>query len=116
MTKAQSFWNTEFTNVNNIQINVSDKANVSFIIAKVDTPSMISKKIRLINDQGQIDSKGRLEIKIDKRWSTVGMGDKPNIMDNIAYSACKYLGYAYGVMTNSKSSIDPGQFVPQNKI
>jgi len=84
MTKAQLFWNTEFTNVNNIQINVGDKANVSFIISKVDTPSMISKKIRLINDQGEIDSRGRLEIKIDKRWSTVAMGDKSNIMDNVA--------------------------------
>jgi len=55
---------------------------------------MTEKRIRIINDQGFIDSKGRLEIKIDRIWSTVQRGDKPNIMDNVAYSACKYLGYA----------------------
>lgn len=116
MTKAQTTWNTEFTTVNGISIESGDKANVSFVIAKVDTPSMTEKRIRLINDKGEIDSKGRLEIKIDRMWSTVGRGDKAIIMDNVAYSACKYLGYAYGIVTNDSSPIDPGQLVPQNKI
>jgi len=78
--------------VNNIPIESGDKANVSFVVAKVDNPSMTEKRIRLINDQGEIDSRGRMEVKIDRIWSTIKRGDKPNIMDNVAYSACKYLG------------------------
>lgn len=69
-----------------------DKSNVSFVMAKVDTPNMTGKRIRLINSNGEIDSKGRLEVKVDRMWSTVKKG-QPKIMDNVAYSACKYMGY-----------------------
>jgi len=65
-----------------------DKSNVSFVVSKVDTPNMTGKRIRLINNNGEIDSKGRLEIKVDRMWSTVRKGSAA-IMDNVAYSACK---------------------------
>jgi hypothetical protein len=65
-----------------------DKSNVSFVVSKVDTPNMTGKRIRLINSNGEIDSKGRLEIKVDRMWSTVRKGTAA-ITDNVAYSACK---------------------------
>lgn len=93
MTKSQSKYNNEFKSVNGISLSPGDdKSNVAFVIAKVDTPMMTGKRIRLINTNGEIDSKGRMEIKVDRMWATVRKG-KASIMDNVAYSACKYLGY-----------------------
>jgi hypothetical protein len=84
MTKAQMFWNKEFRNVNGVQVSNGDnKSNVAFVIAKVDTPMMTGKRIRLIKSNGDIDSKGRLEVKIDRMWSTVKKGSA-SIMDNVA--------------------------------
>jgi len=60
-----------------------DKSNVSFVIAKVDTPSMSGRKIRLLNGNGEVDSKGRLEVKVDRMWATVKKGSAA-IMDNVA--------------------------------
>jgi len=60
-----------------------DKSNVSFVIAKVDTPNMTGKRIRLINSNGEVDSRGRLEVKVDRMWSTVRKGAAA-IMDNVA--------------------------------
>ena len=48
---------------------------------------MTKKRIRLINKEGNIDSKGRLEVKIDRLCVTVKRGTKN--MDNVAYNACK---------------------------
>jgi len=51
--------------INGLKINPGDdKSNVSFVVAKEDTPDMVGKTIRLINDKGEIDSKGRLEVKL----------------------------------------------------
>jgi len=89
MTKAQMKYNQDFRNTNGFSIIAGDnKSNVSFVIAKVDTPSMTGKRIRLINSNGEVDSKGRLEVKVDRLWSTVKKGNA-SIMDNVAYSACK---------------------------
>lgn len=45
------------------------------MIAKVDTPRMVGKAIRLVNENGEIDSKGRVEIKINRMWATVNKGE-----------------------------------------
>jgi len=47
---------------------------VSFVVAKVDSPLMVGKAIRLINENGEIDSKGRLEVKLNRMWATVNKG------------------------------------------
>jgi len=94
MTKSQRAYNSLFKMTNNIAVTGGNgKSNVSFTIDKVDNPSMTSKKIRIVDDTGALNSKGRLEVKVDRMWSTVKLGDKPNIMDNVAASACQYLGY-----------------------
>jgi len=89
MTKGQESYNTLFNKVNGIDVEIGDFDNVSFIISKVDGPLFTTSKIRLINDEGSIDSRGRLEIKIDRLWTTVKRGNNQTINDNVAYNACK---------------------------
>jgi len=115
MTKSQAKYNAEFKEIAGIPLAAGDdKSNVSFVVAKVDTPMMTGKRIRLINQNGDIDSKGRLEVKVDRMWATVKKGSAA-IMDNVAYSACKYLGYEYGIVTSDSGGID-NELVVQNKI
>lgn len=73
-----------------------EDSNVSFLVGKVDTPAMTSKRIRIIGE-GYVDSAGRLEIKIDRAWTSVKKVKLPDgspisdvtVMDNVANSACK---------------------------
>lgn len=90
MTKSQSAYNAEFTTANKMKlIGGDDKSNVSFCVAKVDSPMMTGKRSRIINSQGNIDSKGRLEIKINRLWVTIKKGDG---QEKIARAACKNNG------------------------
>lgn len=58
--------------MNGIKIVPGDKkSNVSFVVAKVDNPMMTSRPVRIINGSGQTDSKGRLEVKINRSWNTI---------------------------------------------
>jgi len=72
MTKGQLNYNEEFKKVNGINLNKGDdKSNVSFIVAKVDSPLMVGKNVRIINDKGDVSSKGQLEIKLERIWQTL---------------------------------------------
>lgn len=69
---------------------------VSFVVAKVDNPSMTSKRIRIINHD-KIDVEGRLEIKIESVWTTIkpiikapyDSESNSQMMSKLAGSACK---------------------------
>jgi hypothetical protein len=70
-----------------------------FVIAKVDNAGMVDKKIRLINGD-KVDSEGRLEVMIEREWTTVKPIVCPKVsegqsamMEKLAASACKYMGY-----------------------
>jgi ribosome-associated protein YbcJ (S4-like RNA binding protein) len=48
----------------------SSKQAFAFVTAKVDNTSMTLKRVRLVNGD-KIDVVGRLEIKIESKWTTV---------------------------------------------
>lgn len=79
MTKGQLDYNEEFKSLNGIPLDKGDaKSNVSFVVAKVDSPMMVGKNIRLINNVGDVSSKGQLEIKLERIWQTLKKGDISN--------------------------------------
>jgi len=119
MTKAQNFWNEQFSVANGVPVGLGGtKSNVAFVVGKVDGPNFTASKIRIIDFEGKISSKGRLEIKIEKLWSTIKLYDggikeddgtelnRDLIRQNIAYSACKELGYEYGIMIGSGPNVN----------
>mmetsp|Transcript_43363 Transcript_43363/g.36327 ORF Transcript_43363/g.36327 Transcript_43363/m.36327 type:complete len:84 (+) Transcript_43363:1263-1514(+) len=64
-------------------------SNVSFVVSKVDSPQMINRNVRIINN-GQLDSVGRVEVKLDGKWNTVkAVEDDLNNMNNIAKASCR---------------------------
>jgi len=72
LTKAQDFWNEQFSFANGISVGVGgNNSNVAFVIGKVDGPNFTASKIRIIDFEGRVSPKGRLEIKIEKMWSTI---------------------------------------------
>lgn len=48
------------------------------MVAKVDSPMMVGRNVRLINDSGDVDSRGQLEIKLERIWSTIKKTDLAN--------------------------------------
>lgn len=63
-------------------------SNVSFVVSKVDSPAMIKKHVRIINN-GKVDTIGRLEVKIDGKWHTIRKSDEIDKNASIAKAACK---------------------------
>lgn len=73
---------------------------------------MTSSKVRIIGANGEISTRGRLEVLVNKIWSTVNTytgGQKEAdgteksaklIMQNLAYNACTEMGYPYGIIVN----------------
>lgn len=123
VTKAQTSYQHHFwKKLNGITLAGGGTSSLfGFITAKVDNSDMIGKKIRLIN-KDKVDAKGRLEIVVERQWITVKPTVFPKVsesqdsmMSRVAASACKYLGYPYGVMDGTDTN-DLNEFVPQRMI
>jgi hypothetical protein len=95
ITKGQDKYNSLFSETRGIKVVPGDdKSNVSFIVAKADTADFTGKRCRLMdNKQKRIDSAGRLECKIDGQWTTFKKSVIQKENDNVALSACLYMGY-----------------------
>lgn len=63
-------------------------STVSFVVGKVDSPSMIDSNVRIINN-GAISIKGRVEVKIKEQWTTVFKDSDVNVNNNNAKTACR---------------------------
>jgi hypothetical protein len=66
---------------------------------------MVESDIRIVDHEGYISNKGRLEIRIKSEWGSVSA---KGMNSNAARLACKVLGYADGVLLNNhkKDSIE----------
>lgn len=97
VTKAQnSYKHQSWTKLNGVKLIAGGTSSLfGFITAKVDNTDMIGNKIRLIN-KDKVDSKGRLEVVIERQWVTVKPVSFPKsglsvdaMMGRLAASACK---------------------------
>lgn len=98
MTNSQeSYKHPMWTSVNGVTLVAGgSKQSFAFVTAKVDNTSMTLKRIRLVNND-KIDVMGRLEIKIESKWTTVKEITVPPyapestsaMMSKLAGSVCK---------------------------
>ncbi|MCQ2815708.1 MAG: hypothetical protein MJ252_00430 [archaeon] len=84
-----------------ISISPFIKSKRSFTVSKIDSVDNIEDNIRILDNEGKLSNKGRLEIRHNGIWGTicaVGLGDKT------AEIACKQLGYKGGSFLNPKEN------------
>jgi len=95
---GQTFWNLEFPEFNGINIFKAAPDKLSFVVSKIDGPLMVEPNVRIINDDGLVDTEGRIEIRTERSWQTVkvhmetdpptGASGKNNM---VAFAACRNL-------------------------
>lgn len=93
VTKAQTAYFYKFAKPMDIKVDPvpfgeSYKSNVSFVVGKVDSPSMVDSNVRII-DQGHIGIKGRLEIKLREQWTTISKDSDTEVNNKTAQTACR---------------------------
>jgi hypothetical protein len=99
-------YQTTFSKMFGIEIKTYEQPSMkSYVTAKVDNVDLVNKNIRILNKQGELNSRGRLEMRINGVWGTVcASGNDPQS----AIVACKSMGYKFGKWGNF-----PNRFGPQ---
>ena len=86
----------------NVPVSSHSKSKRSYTIGRIDNIDMIEKDVRIVDNEGKLSNKGRVEIRYGGVWGTIcAVGLDESAADLI----CKQIGYRKGKFLNPSENV-----------